>query len=72
MLLVDVQSEAILSIGYDDAEHTLFIVFRDGDLYRYLNVPQELYRRFLNAESKGGFFAAQIRDRYEHQRLGPR
>lgn len=37
--------------------------------YVYGNVPEALYRDLLSAGSAGGFFARNIRGRFEHERV---
>ncbi|HEX7758637.1 MAG TPA: KTSC domain-containing protein [Caulobacteraceae bacterium] len=66
---MDTDSTAIHRIRYDKARQKLFIRFADGDEYLYVGVPGEVHRSFLNAESRGFFFARQIRDRYPYNRL---
>jgi lysyl-tRNA synthetase class 2 len=43
--------------------------FIDGDEYAYVGVPGEVHRSFVDAESKGGFFASEIRGRYPYNKL---
>ena len=64
-----VVSEAIRDISYDADRSKLFVRFRDGDRYVYVGVPGEVHRSFLDAESKGAFFAREIRDRYPYNKL---
>lgn len=66
---MQVQSEAISEIDYDEARAKLFVRFIDGDQYVYVGVPGEVHRSFVDAESKGRFFAAQIRDQYPYNKL---
>jgi len=61
-----VVSEAIRDIRYDAERAKLFVRFRDGDQYVYVGVPGEVHRSFIDAESKGAFFAREIRDRYPY------
>ena len=61
-----VESSAIRAIDYDAKSRTLFVIFEDGDRYAYFDVPLELFTAFLAAESKGRFFAEQVRDRFDH------
>jgi hypothetical protein len=65
-----VQSEAIARVGYDRTRAFLFVMFHDRDLYRYDNVPEDLYRAFLAADSKGGFFAKHIRGLFAYRKIG--
>ncbi len=62
-------STAIRSLSYDDETATLFVTFVDGDLYAYRDVPEAVFEAFRAARSKGGFFAARIRNRYAYQRM---
>ena len=47
----------------------LLIAFKSGGTYGYVNVPSSVALGFINAPSKGKFFAAEIRDRYETTKL---
>ena len=64
-----VESSAIFRLNYDPDTATLFVVFVDGDLYAYFDVPPSVFDAFLAAESKGRFFADEIRDRYEFHKV---
>jgi lysyl-tRNA synthetase class 2 len=66
---MDVDSTAIHSIDYDGARAKLFVRFASGERYVYVGVPGEVHRSFLDADSKGRFFQAEIRDRYPYNRL---
>jgi lysyl-tRNA synthetase class 2 len=62
-------SSAIQYVNYDDARHSLFVVFSTERKYIYLDVPEEIYRAFLTAPSAGRFFNAEIRDHYRFQEV---
>ena len=64
-----VDSSAITDIEYEDDRGKLYVRFVDGDRYVYVGVPCEVHRGFLDAESKGGFFAETIRDRFPYNKL---
>lgn len=64
-----VESTAVDAIDYDPAQKALTVTFVSGERYRYRDVPAEVYGAFVDAESKGRFFQAQIRDRYPFERL---
>lgn len=70
-----VDSSQIHSIGHDPATNTLHLYFPKkekgevvgvGSHYSYPNFPAEKYYRFLEAESKGVFFGAEIKNKEEH------
>ncbi|HKU49001.1 MAG TPA: KTSC domain-containing protein [Nitrososphaera sp.] len=63
-----VQSRSIRSIGYESASSTLEVEFVSDGAYMYRNVPERLYREFLDSDSKGRFFQAHIRGKYRYGR----
>ena len=66
-MLVD--SSAIRVIDYDRGLRRLQVTFASGDRYVFRGVPGEVHRAFCEADSKGRFFQAKIRDRYPYARL---
>ena len=66
---MDVESTAISEIDYDADRAKLLVRFASGERYVYVGVPGEVHRSFVDAESKGRFFQAQIRDRYPFNKL---
>ncbi len=62
-------SAAIATVRYDEKRRTLDVEFRDGDTYRYMHVPEFVYRELLQAESTGAYWNA-IKDQFEHVKLG--
>lgn len=66
---MQVLSEAIRDISYDPRRAKLFVTFNDGDRYVYVGVPGEVHRSFLEADSKGRFFAHEIRDQYPYNKV---
>jgi KTSC domain len=68
---VRVTSSFIASVGYDAKARVLDVKFHSGSLWRYFDVPPEIYRAFLDAESKGRFYNANIRHHFKSQKLEP-
>ncbi|MFD3264832.1 KTSC domain-containing protein [Phenylobacterium ferrooxidans] len=66
---MQVESAAISAIRYDHDRAKLFVRFHDGDEYVYVGVPGEVHRSFVEADSKGRFFAYEIRDQYPYNKL---
>ena len=71
MHLQTVTSSNLDQVGYDAARRQLVVVFRSGEAYRYDGVPPELYERLLQADSKGKFFVAHVRQAFPFIRLDP-
>jgi hypothetical protein len=59
-----VVSSSIASIGFDADNAVLEVEFVSGTVYRYQDVDEDVYERFLAAPSKGAFFNEHIRDAY--------
>lgn len=66
---VVVQSSNLKSIGWED--DVLEVEFVKGGLYRYTNVPEEIFKAIVNAPSKGKAFHRYIRSgkQYKYERL---
>jgi hypothetical protein len=67
--LVPVVSSNIKAIGYDAAKRSLLVQFTTG-VYAYADVSPETYAAFMEAESKGKFFAAYIKKPYLCEKVG--
>jgi hypothetical protein len=66
---IPVSSSNIASVGYDVATQTLQVEFLSGSLYQYFDVPQNIFDEFINAASKGKYFAAQIKGIYRYAKV---
>lgn len=57
--------ELIIKDGLTAPEGKVFgnmlVKFKSGKIYKYKNVPDELYQEFLKSESKGKFLGAKIK-----------
>lgn len=62
-------SSALAAAGYSKRLHILEIEFCNGALYRYLQVPPLVYRDFMSAESKAGYYDWNIKGQYRSLRL---
>jgi hypothetical protein len=66
---VPVESSSVASVGYAVEARTLEVEFRSGVVYRYFDVPTEIYGGFLAAESKGIFFNCAVKGRFGYARV---
>jgi hypothetical protein len=64
-----VVSSMMRSVGYDDVHAVLEIEFVTGTVYRYHAVPRREWTGLMEAESKGRYFDAHIRDKYPMRRV---
>jgi lysyl-tRNA synthetase class 2 len=65
----NVHSSQITSIGYDQDLEVLYVEFRNSNVYRYMDVPKEIYEQFMNNDSVGSYFHTHIKDEYEYEKL---
>jgi hypothetical protein len=61
---IPVESTALATIGYSRKLRALEIEFRNGAIYRYLEVEPAVYDDLLHAPSKARFYDQNIRHRY--------
>ncbi len=62
---VELESSWLERAGYDAETRVLTIRMKNSsDVYEFRDVPEEVFREFLGAESKGAFFATKIQDQY--------
>lgn len=63
---VDFESDSIESIRYDRREHRLEVKMKRGAYQhlQYTRVPHQVWDSFVEADSKGRFYNANIRDQY--------
>ncbi len=64
-----VNSSNLASVGYEAESQILEIEFNHGGVYQYFDVPKEEYDALMHADSHGKYFAANIRNDYEYQKL---
>jgi hypothetical protein len=69
MRLTRVDSSMIYAIRYDEEMRTLEVVFNDGGIYRYLDVPRRIYRELMNADSKGLYMHDYVIGFYDYVRV---
>lgn len=63
------ESKMLASAAYDADKRILYLRFRSGDVYRYFEFQSAEYQAFLDAESRGRFFLAHIRDHFRYERM---
>lgn len=64
-----VNSSNINSIGYDQIHNILEVEFSSGDIYKYLNVPQNVYILLMSSSSHGSYFADHIKNKFNFIKL---
>jgi hypothetical protein len=69
---VPVESSALAAVGYSKKLRALEIEFRNGAVYRYVDVTPEIYEALLTARSKARFYDDNIRHKYRSLHVRPR
>lgn len=69
VILYPVESSVMSHIGYDPASKTLTILFDGSKRYEYAGVEQEVFDRFMAADSKGHFFNENIDGHYSYAQV---
>lgn len=69
---IPVESSNINAIGFDPHKDdetlgVLSVRFKSGAEFQYFDVPAEKFDNFLDAESKGKFYIANVKGAYDHQ-----
>jgi hypothetical protein len=67
-----VHSHALVAVGYSKRLRALEVEFINGAIYRYSNVPPEIYRDLLGAPSKAQFYDANVRGHFPSVHVKPR
>lgn len=64
-----IESKMFTAAAYEAESRVLYLRFTSGEVYRYFDFPEQQWREFLTAESRGRFFLSSIRDRFRYERL---
>ncbi|WP_329684554.1 KTSC domain-containing protein [Longimicrobium sp.] len=62
-------SSSLRSVGYDPSARVLEVEFRNGGVYQYLDVKDDEYEEFQDADSKGAYLNAEIKPSHRFRRL---
>lgn len=66
---IAVRSRDIAIIGYDPATLTLEIAFRNGAVYHYKDVPEEIYKNLVTVPSQGKYFEQNVKHKFPYQKI---
>ena len=68
MVWYDADSSMISAFGYDKAEKILEVAFHRTGVYRYYDVPQDVFEGLRDASSKGSYMRSMIIDVYDYEK----
>ena len=69
MDIIQVSSSMIGSVGYDQSNKLLEVEFSSNSVYQYFNVPVIIYNDLISAPSKGKYFTAFIKYKFQYHQL---
>lgn len=69
MDMINVDSSNVAAVGYDEDSSTLQVEFNNGGMYQYFDVPVNLFEGLRDADSVGGYLAANIKGRYRYSKV---
>lgn len=64
-----VESQIVLSVGYDEHSSVLEVQFRNGWIYQYDDVPKIVFQSLMSAPSHGRYLKRSIVDKYPTRRI---
>jgi hypothetical protein len=69
MKRIPTSSPGITQVGYhqeSDVLGTLELMFSNGSVYQFFNVPTNIYDEFMHSPSKEDYYVAKIGKRFPH------
>ena len=67
MEFIKVNSSNIDKVAYEDGN--LYVEYKSGGLYRYLDVPEAKHKELIESESKGKFMNEIIKENYKYEKV---
>lgn len=67
--LEPVTSSNLAAYGYNAEKRILAVQFHEGHIFHYAGVPMEKALEFGASDSKGRFYAREIKGKYQAQRM---
>jgi|APGre2960657373_1045057.scaffolds.fasta_scaffold14261_2 hypothetical protein len=64
---VKVKSSNLSKVAYDKADKELYVEFKSGSKYSYIDVSNKKFESLLNAESKGTYFSTKIKPNHDYR-----
>lgn len=57
----------VREIIYEELNKELFVKFKNNYIYKFNNVPKDVFIKFINSESKGRFVHEHLKDKYKEE-----
>ncbi|MFA7061265.1 MAG: KTSC domain-containing protein [Pedobacter sp.] len=69
MKMIPVDSSNVEAVGYDEKSSTLQVEFKNGGMYQYFDVPEDVFIGLRDASSVGGYLVARIKGTYRYSKV---
>lgn len=69
LVYVSMISTSLKSASYDTNNENLRIMFNNGKIYEYKNVPYKTFTKFCSSKSQGKFFNENILKNYKFKKV---
>ena len=63
------ESSNITRFRYDQNNQVLFVEFKNGSVYQYFDVPEQVFEQMTSAPSRGKFLAQVVKGTYRYARV---
>ena len=68
--LCEVESKVFDQVMYSSSSKKLTLIFDNGRVYEYYQVPKKHWQGIMSSPRKGHYFNKQIRSKYKYRRIG--
>ena len=62
------QSSNVARFGYDESNQVLKVEFKNGAIYDYYDVPENVFQGMTGAPSAGQYLAQNVKSRFRYAR----
>lgn len=69
MIIESVESSNLSKVAYDKIGSNLVVQFKNGGIYSYVDVPEDVFGAFKGADSQGSFLARKIKPQFEVEKI---
>lgn len=63
------ESSNILQFTYENENQILKVVFKNGSVYDFFDVPEHIFEGMKSSASKGQYLAQQVKGSYRYARV---
>ncbi len=69
MKRIKIESDCIISIGYNETSRTLEVEYKNGSVYQYFDIGVEVYNRIKNERLHSEYFREEVVPNYEYEKI---